>query len=224
MSYHLLEIYYQEKHEKELKDVLMKSSDREKQLEYEWRSKLKVVETSSEQLQQEIESWRNEAFREQQEHEAKLEDLLKRKNQELNSLRNEHSSKYNNLLNDLDVTQLKVKSLEKRLTEREAHYEHEMNQLILTHNSKLKNMLPASVRHELEATIDSLKSQVHSLQQTVLILQSGAGNLRFSSGSPRNGGGYQPSSYTKAAPSSKETAEENNGVEKPSSDVQKLIM
>merc|ERR1712076_269647 len=95
-------------------------------------------------------------------------------------MRNEHTQKVNNVINDLESTQFKVKSLEKRLIERESHYEHEMNQLVLTHNNKMKTMLPASVRQELEATIESLKSQVHSLQQTVLILQSGSGNLRSS--------------------------------------------
>ena len=161
--------------------MLLRNAEKETQIESEWRAKLKYAEENNAQLQTEIETWRNEAFREQQEHETKIEQLMKRKNAELTKMRNEHTQKVNNIINDLESTQFKVKSLEKRLIERESHYEHEMNQLVLTHNAKMKSMLPASVRQELEATIESLKSQVHSLQQTVLILQSGSGNIRSSS-------------------------------------------
>ena len=170
----------QDKHEQEMKDLLLRNAEKETQIESDFRAKLKNAEENNAQLQTEIETWRNEAFREQQEHESKIEELMKRKNAELTKMRNEHTQKVNNVINDLESTQFKVKSLEKRLIERESHYEHEMNQLVLTHNSKMKTMLPASVRQELEATIESLKSQVHSLQQTVLILQSGSGNIRNS--------------------------------------------
>lgn len=72
----------------------------------------------------------------------------------------------------MDLEKAKCRSIEKKI--KQMSYDNEQNILDLKmhYEERLKGLLPLSIKNDYEETISALRSQVDSLQQRTLILQS----------------------------------------------------
>ncbi|KAJ8307985.1 hypothetical protein KUTeg_012859 [Tegillarca granosa] len=111
----------------------------------------------------------------QKSHSTELEKMLEKTNARLKEIEKEYNERgqksTEGLQRELDAQQSKVRVLERKLDKQEADHEEKVTHLKLSFEERMRGLMPSSVRQELEDTIDSLKSQVHSLQQKTALLQ-----------------------------------------------------
>ncbi|XP_033734021.1 centrosomal protein of 112 kDa-like isoform X2 [Pecten maximus] len=179
----------QKTHSTEMEKMLEKTNGRLKDIEKEYMQRgQKATETIAE-LQATCNHLREEIKRIQDGSEKKIHDTNNKYKEETKYIKRQYSNNVENLQTELEsqeawakawswslqkeveAQQNRVRTLERRLDQQESDFEEKMTQLKLAYEEKMRGMMSLSVRQELEDTIDSLKSQVNSLQQRSLILQ-----------------------------------------------------
>ncbi|XP_006814735.1 centrosomal protein of 112 kDa-like [Saccoglossus kowalevskii] len=105
------------------------------------------------------------------EYDRRLSDTVQKYNEEKEMLKKQHSSFLKGLQQDCDTQKGKARKLEKKLQNQEFDYQEKINHLRQDYEDKIRGLMPAQIREELEDTISSLKSQVNSLQQRAMVLQ-----------------------------------------------------
>ncbi|XP_069117362.1 centrosomal protein of 112 kDa-like isoform X5 [Argopecten irradians] len=179
----------QKTHSTEMEKMLEKTNGRLKDIEKEYMQRgQKATETIAE-LQATCNHLREEIKRIQDGSEKKIHDTNAKYQEETKYIKRQYSSNVENLQTELEsqeawakawswslqkeleAQQNRVRTLERRLDQQESDFDEKTTQLKLAYEEKMRGMMSLSVRQELEDTIDSLKSQVNSLQQRSLILQ-----------------------------------------------------
>nr|XP_037848902.1 centrosomal protein of 112 kDa [Chlorocebus sabaeus] len=80
-------------------------------------------------------------------------------------------NQYRILQDELENRSNQVRCAEKKLQHKELESQEQITYIRQEYETKLKGLMPASLRQELEDTISSLKSQVNFLQKRASILQ-----------------------------------------------------
>ncbi|XP_060946862.1 centrosomal protein of 112 kDa [Limanda limanda] len=148
-----------------------KTSSRLKQIEKEYSQRL----TKSAQLIAELQTLvcdsKEEAVRLQQAMERKLEESNARWDEERRTITHRADQINKALQEKVESLQRQLHCSEKKLLSKELETEEKVMVVRQEHQEKLKGLMPAELRQELEDTITSLKAQVNFLQKRASLLQ-----------------------------------------------------
>uniref|UniRef100_A0A8C2LC45 Centrosomal protein 112 n=1 Tax=Cricetulus griseus TaxID=10029 RepID=A0A8C2LC45_CRIGR len=123
------------------------------------------------ELQTTISSLKEESSRQQLAAERRLQDAIQKFEDEKQQLIRDNDQAIKALQDELETRCNQVRSAEKKLQHKELEAQEQITYIRQEYEIKLKGLMPASLRQELEDTISSLKSQVNFLQKRASILQ-----------------------------------------------------
>ncbi|XP_074116680.1 centrosomal protein of 112 kDa isoform X5 [Sminthopsis crassicaudata] len=123
------------------------------------------------ELQTTITSLKEESNRQQMAAERRLQEVIKKFEEEKKQLIRDNDRTIKALQDELESRSIQIRSTEKKLQHREMESQEQLTYIRQEYETKLKGLMPASLRQELEDTICSLKSQVNFLQKRASILQ-----------------------------------------------------
>ncbi|KAK3093597.1 hypothetical protein FSP39_017877 [Pinctada imbricata] len=161
----------QKTHSTELERMLEKTNTRLKDIEKEYNERgQKATETIGE-LQATINHLREEVKRVKETGDRKASDIGQKYDNDKKSMKKQYSSTVESLQKEIESLQTHSRQLQRRIEQMEADHEEKVTHLKLSYEERMRGLMPTAVRQELEDTIESLKSQVNSLQQKALVLQ-----------------------------------------------------
>ncbi|XP_028935951.1 centrosomal protein of 112 kDa isoform X3 [Ornithorhynchus anatinus] len=158
-------------HAAETEVALEKANSRLKQIEKDYNQKLTKSSQIITELQTSLASLREESSRQQLASERRLQDVVQKLDDEKKQLIKDNDRAIKALQDKLENYSSQVRMTEKKLHHKELESQEQMICIRQEYESKLKGLIPASVRQELEDTISSLKSQVNFLQKRASVLQ-----------------------------------------------------
>ncbi|XP_071066858.1 centrosomal protein of 112 kDa isoform X2 [Dasypus novemcinctus] len=158
-------------HAAETEMTLEKANSRLKQIEKEYVQKLAKSSQIIAELQTTISSLKEENSRQQLVAERRLQDVIQKFEEEKQQLIRDNDQAIKVLQDELDNCLNQVRNADKKLQHRELEAQEQITYVRQEYETKLKGLMPASLRQELEDTISSLKSQVNFLQKRAAILQ-----------------------------------------------------
>ncbi|KAL5018699.1 hypothetical protein ScPMuIL_004421 [Solemya velum] len=161
----------QKTHSLEMEAMLKKTNDRLKDIEEEYSEQGQKASENITELQSTINQLQGEIIRVTEDGNKKLSDLMSRVEEEKKFLRRQYTSDLETMQRNMEKEHSKVRSLERQMDKLEGEHETKITKLKIVYEEKNKGLMPASIRQELEDTIDSLRSQVHSLHQKSVLLQ-----------------------------------------------------
>uniref|UniRef100_A0A6I8NAK7 Centrosomal protein 112 n=1 Tax=Ornithorhynchus anatinus TaxID=9258 RepID=A0A6I8NAK7_ORNAN len=147
------------------------ANSRLKQIEKDYNQKLTKSSQIITELQTSLASLREESSRQQLASERRLQDVVQKLDDEKKQLIKDNDRAIKALQDKLENYSSQVRMTEKKLHHKELESQEQMICIRQEYESKLKGLIPASVRQELEDTISSLKSQVNFLQKRASVLQ-----------------------------------------------------
>uniref|UniRef100_A0A3P9J2G6 Centrosomal protein 112 n=1 Tax=Oryzias latipes TaxID=8090 RepID=A0A3P9J2G6_ORYLA len=158
-------------HQQEKNATLEKSNSRMKQIEKEYSQKLTKSAQLIAELQTSVCDSKEETLRTKQAMEKQLKEANARWDEERRRITH-HADQTNKMLQEkLESLQRQLHSTEKKLLSKELETEEKVTMVHQEYEGKIKGLMPAEVRQELEDTITSLKAQVSFLQKTASLLQ-----------------------------------------------------
>ncbi|XP_004071726.1 centrosomal protein of 112 kDa isoform X2 [Oryzias latipes] len=158
-------------HQQEKNATLEKTNSRMKQIEKEYSQKLTKSAQLIAELQTSVCDSKEEALRTKQAMEKQLKEANARWDEERRRITH-HADQTNKMLQEkLESLQRQLHSTEKKLLSKELETEEKVTMVHQEYEGKIKGLMPAEVRQELEDTITSLKAQVSFLQKTASLLQ-----------------------------------------------------
>ncbi|XP_056408271.1 centrosomal protein of 112 kDa-like, partial [Hyla sarda] len=152
-------------------EALEKAGSRLSQIEKEYGEKLAKTSQVVSDLQASITSMREENSRQQMAAERRLQEAAKNHEDERRQLMRDHEKAMKLLREESSGYCAKLRLMEKRLQDKELELQEQMADIRLEYELRIRGLMPAAMRHELEDTITSLKSQVHFLQKRAQVLQ-----------------------------------------------------
>ncbi|KAM3847702.1 centrosomal protein of 112 kDa isoform 3-T3 [Vipera latastei] len=155
--------------EKEM--VLEKANSKLKQIEKEYSQKLAKSSQIIAELKTTISSLTEESNQRQLAGERRLQDVLQKFEDEKQQLIRDNDTAIKGLQNEIESYCNQVHSAEEKLQQKDLDTQEQMTSIRQEYETKLKGLMPASLRQELEDTILSLKSQVNFLRKRASILQ-----------------------------------------------------
>ncbi|XP_064378833.1 centrosomal protein of 112 kDa isoform X6 [Dromaius novaehollandiae] len=158
-------------HAAETEKALEKASGRLKQMEKECGQKLAKSSQIIAELKTTISSLTEENSRQQLAAEQRLQEVVQKFEDKKQQLIRDNDRAIKALQDEMESYRNQVRSAEKKLQHRELETQEQMTQIRQEYETKLKGLMPASLRQELEDTIVSLKSQVTILQKRAAVLQ-----------------------------------------------------
>ncbi|XP_029014904.1 centrosomal protein of 112 kDa isoform X2 [Betta splendens] len=158
-------------HQKERDSVQEKTNSRLKQIEKECSQKLAKSAQFIAELQTSLCDSRREAARLQQTSERQLEEANARWDEERKSITHRADQANKALQEKVASLQRQLHGSEKKLLSKELENEAKVTAVHQVYEEKIKGLMPAEVRQELEDTITSLKAQVTFLQKRASLLQ-----------------------------------------------------
>nr|XP_054312135.1 centrosomal protein of 112 kDa isoform X15 [Pongo pygmaeus] len=123
------------------------------------------------ELQTTISSLKEENSQQQLAAERRLQDVRQKFEDEKKQLIRDNDQAIKVLQDELENRSNQVRCAEKKLQHKELESQEQITYIRQEYETKLKGLMPASLRQELEDTISSLKSQVNFLQKRASILQ-----------------------------------------------------
>ncbi|KAM6905325.1 centrosomal protein of 112 kDa [Xenentodon cancila] len=158
-------------HQQEKDASREKTNSRMKQIEKEYNQKLAKSAQLIAGLQTSICDSKEEAVRLQQVMEKQLKEANARWDEERRTITH-HADKTSKALQEkVESLQRRLHCTEKKLLTKELETEEKVTQVHQEYEEKIKGLMPAELRQELEDTITSLKVQVSFLQKTASLLQ-----------------------------------------------------
>ncbi|XP_060108315.1 centrosomal protein of 112 kDa [Heteronotia binoei] len=151
--------------------ALEKANSRLKQIEKEYSQKLAKSAQIIAELKTTISSLTEETNQQQLVAERHLQDVLQKFEDEKQQLIRDNDRAIKGLQDEIENYHSQVHLVGKKLQHRDLETQQQMNSIRQEYETKLKGLMPASLRQELEDTIISLKSQVTFLQKRASILQ-----------------------------------------------------
>nr|XP_013808540.1 PREDICTED: centrosomal protein of 112 kDa isoform X1 [Apteryx mantelli mantelli] len=158
-------------HAAETEMALEKASGRLKQMEKEYSQKLAKSSQIIAELKTTISSLTEENSRQQLAAEQRLQEVVQKFEDKKQQLIRDNDRAIKVLQDEVESYRNQVRSAEKKLQHRELETQEQMTHIRQEYETKLKGLMPASMRQELEDTIVSLKSQVTILQKRASVLQ-----------------------------------------------------
>ncbi|XP_032392577.1 centrosomal protein of 112 kDa isoform X6 [Etheostoma spectabile] len=148
-----------------------KTSRRLKQIEKEYNQKLAKSAQLIAELQTSVCDSKEEAVRLQQAMAKQLEESNVRWDEERRTI-TQHADRANQSLQEkVESLQRQLHCSEKKLLSKELETEEKVTVVRQEYEEKIKGLMPAELRQELEDTITSLKAQVNFLQKRASLLQ-----------------------------------------------------
>ncbi|CAK6964763.1 centrosomal protein of 112 kDa isoform X2 [Scomber scombrus] len=158
-------------HQQERDAAQEKTNSRLKQIEKEYSQKLAKSAQLIAELQTSVCDSKEEAVRLQKAMERQLEEANTRWDQERRTIMH-HADQANKALQDkVESLQRHLHCSEKTLLSKELEIEEKVTDVRQEYEEKIKGLMPAELRQELEDTITSLKAQVNFLQKRASLLQ-----------------------------------------------------
>ncbi|KAM9748846.1 centrosomal protein of 112 kDa isoform 4-T4 [Dama dama] len=161
-------------HENQIQEFKKRDSQansRLKQIEKEYAQKLAKSSQVIAELQGTVSSLREDSSRQQLAAERRLQDVMRKFEDEKQQLIRENERAVQALQEELENRSKQVRSVEKKLQQKELESQEQITYIRQEYETKFKGLMPASLRQELEDTISSLKSQVNFLQKRASVLQ-----------------------------------------------------
>ncbi|XP_068770199.1 centrosomal protein of 112 kDa isoform X4 [Struthio camelus] len=158
-------------HAAETEKALEKASGRLKQIEKEYSQKLAKSSQITADLKTTISSLTEENSRQQLAAEQRLQEVVQKFEDKKQQLIRDNDRAIKALRDEMESYRIQMRSAEKKLQHRELETQEQMTHIRQEYETKLKGLMPASMRQELEDTIVSLKSQVNILQKRASVLQ-----------------------------------------------------
>ncbi|XP_064843123.1 centrosomal protein of 112 kDa [Oncorhynchus masou masou] len=148
-----------------------KTNTRLKQIEKEYSQKLAKSAQLIAELQTSVCGAKEEGLRQQQEKERQLKEATARWDDERRQMSRNTDTKNKVLQEKVENLQRQLHSSEKKLLNKELENQEQVTVVLQECAMKMKGLMPAELRQELEDTISSLKSQVNFLQKRASVLQ-----------------------------------------------------
>ncbi|XP_055752835.1 centrosomal protein of 112 kDa-like [Salvelinus fontinalis] len=142
-----------------------------KQIEKEYSQKLAKSAQLTAELQTSVCAAKEEGLRQQQEKERQLKEATARWDDERRQMSRHTDTKNKVLQEKVENLQRQLHSSEKKLLNKELENQEQVTVVLQECAMKMKGLMPAELRQELEDTISSLKSQVNFLQKRASVLQ-----------------------------------------------------
>uniref|UniRef100_A0A4X2L4R5 Centrosomal protein 112 n=1 Tax=Vombatus ursinus TaxID=29139 RepID=A0A4X2L4R5_VOMUR len=158
-------------HAAETELTLEKANSRLKQIEKEYSQKFAKSSQIIAELQATISSLKEESSHQHLAADRRLQEVIKKFEEEKKQLIRDNDRTIKALQDELENQSIHMRSIEKKLQHREMESQEQLTYIRQEYETKLKGLMPASLRQELEDTISSLKSQVNFLQKRASILQ-----------------------------------------------------
>ncbi|XP_023067785.2 centrosomal protein of 112 kDa isoform X3 [Piliocolobus tephrosceles] len=166
-----MKIELKKTHAAETEMTLEKANSRLKQIEKEYTQKLAKSSQIIAELQTTISSLKEENSQQQLAAERRLQDVRQKFEDEKKQLIRDNDQAIKVLQDELENRSNQVRCAEKKIQHKELESQEQITYIRQEYETKLKGLMPASLRQELEDTISSLKSQVNFLQKRASILQ-----------------------------------------------------
>uniref|UniRef100_A0A3P8SWU2 Centrosomal protein 112 n=1 Tax=Amphiprion percula TaxID=161767 RepID=A0A3P8SWU2_AMPPE len=158
-------------HQQEKDAAQEKTNSRLKQIEKEFGQKLAKSAQLIAELQTSVCDSKEETVRLQQAMEKQLKEANARWDQERRTI-TQHADEANKALQEkVESLQRQLHCSEKKLLSKELETEEKVTLVHQEYEEKIKGLMPAELRQELEDTITSLKAQVTFLQKRASLLQ-----------------------------------------------------
>ncbi|KAG8445945.1 hypothetical protein GDO86_013712 [Hymenochirus boettgeri] len=158
-------------HAAQTEETLQKANSRLKQIERESNEKLSRATQTISELQSSISSMREENSRQQLNFERKLQEISRKHEEDKRKLMKENKMAVKVLKDEGAKYYQELRMMEKRFQDKELLMQEQVTQIRQDYELKIKGLMPAAMRQELEDTITSLKSQVNFLQKRAQVLQ-----------------------------------------------------
>ncbi|XP_054891617.1 centrosomal protein of 112 kDa isoform X2 [Poeciliopsis prolifica] len=159
------------RHQQEMDANLEKTNSRLKQIEKEYSQKLAKSAQLIAELQTSVIDSKEEAVRLRQAMEKQLKEVNARWDEERQAISHDAEQANKALQEKLESLRRQLHSAEKKLLNKELETEERVTMVHQEYEEKIKGLMPADLRKELEDTITSLKAQVGFLQKTASLLQ-----------------------------------------------------
>uniref|UniRef100_A0A2R9CJU0 Centrosomal protein 112 n=1 Tax=Pan paniscus TaxID=9597 RepID=A0A2R9CJU0_PANPA len=166
-----MKIELKKTHAAETEMTLEKANSKLKQIEKEYTQKLAKSSQIIAELQTTISSLKEENSQQQLAAERRLQDVRQKFEDEKKQLIRDNDQAIKVLQDELENRSNQVRCAEKKLQHKDLESQEQITYIRQEYETKLKGLMPASLRQELEDTISSLKSQVNFLQKRASILQ-----------------------------------------------------
>ncbi|KAL4239252.1 hypothetical protein ACF0H5_000069 [Mactra antiquata] len=161
----------QKTHSTEMEQVLGKTNERLKQIEREYSERAQKSADTISELHATINQLRDDMKKQRESSDTKLTELVNKYDEEKKILKKQYNSNLSTVQRELESKYSKVRQLERQLDQQENDQDEKITHLKMSYEEKMKGLMPSSIRTELESTIESLRSQVSSLQQKCSLLQ-----------------------------------------------------
>nr|XP_015211696.1 PREDICTED: centrosomal protein of 112 kDa isoform X2 [Lepisosteus oculatus] len=158
-------------HAAERQAGLEQTNSRLKQIEKEYSQKLAKSSQTITELQTSLSTAREESRQRQRAAESQLQETAARWEEERRQLLRDHEREIRALQDKIENLQSLLNSSEKKLLNKELEHQEQVTRVRQECEMKIKGLMPAALRQELEDTIASLKSQVNFLQKRAVVLQ-----------------------------------------------------
>ncbi|XP_041072480.1 centrosomal protein of 112 kDa isoform X1 [Carcharodon carcharias] len=155
----------------EIEHAVEKTSNKLKQIEKEYSQRLLKSSQTVAELQTTITSLREENSRQQLATERQLQEAVGRFENEKRLLIRDNDRGIKTLENEAENYRSQIQALEKEIQNKELETQEQITHIQQEYEMKIKGLMPATVRQELEDTISSMKSQVTFLQKRASVLQ-----------------------------------------------------
>ncbi|XP_060700708.1 centrosomal protein of 112 kDa isoform X3 [Hemiscyllium ocellatum] len=155
----------------EMEHVVERTSNKLKQIEKEYSQRLLKSSQTVAELQTTITSLREENSRQQLAAERQLQEAVGRCADEKRLLIRDNDRSIKTLEDEAENYRNQIQVLENEIENKELKTQEQITHIQQEYEMKIKGLMPATVRHELEDTISSLKSQVTFLQKRASVLQ-----------------------------------------------------
>ncbi|XP_053390838.1 centrosomal protein of 112 kDa-like isoform X2 [Mercenaria mercenaria] len=161
----------QKTHSTEMEHVLGKTNDRLKQIEREYSERAQKSADTISELHATINQLRGDMKKQRESSDNKLSELVSKYDEEKKILKKHYNSNLSTVQKELESKYTKIRQLERQLDQQETDQDEKITHLKMSFEEKMRGLMPSSIRTELENTIESLKSQISSLQQKCTLLQ-----------------------------------------------------
>lgn len=161
----------QRAHGSEMDCLAQNHESKIKQLEADYTVRLSKAAETAQELRALLEQVKAERQDLAERAESQLAESAAVFDEERRSMRQQLSAAVLALQGDIEAQRDSLRHAERRLREAEADHEERLLRATLDYEAKMKGLMPAAARQQLEDTIASLRSQVATLKQRVALLQ-----------------------------------------------------
>nr|XP_054762623.1 centrosomal protein of 112 kDa-like [Lytechinus pictus] len=154
-----------------MEQAMRQTNERLKDIERDYTTRLEQANKTIKDHEDTIHQLREENQIAKSNMELQLTETVSKLEDEKELLRKQHEAYNKAVQRELDDQRHRIKQLERRLQQEELNHQEKVLQLQHDFEQRNRGLLPAAIKDELDATILSLKSQVNTLQQRLLVIQ-----------------------------------------------------